>query len=63
MGKKKAVFYQNGNWEYDSLVNKYKLDKAKLKMILFYAGVEGEENAGLNSGTENYWAVNAKASE
>ena len=62
-GQKKAVFYQNGNWEYDSLVNKYKLDKDKLKMIPFYAGVEGEENAGLNSGTENYWAVNAKASE
>lgn len=62
-GKKKAVFYQNGNWEYDSLVNTYKLDKDKLKMIPFYGGVEGEENAGFNSGTENYWAVNAKASE
>lgn len=62
-GNKKAVFYQNGNWEYDSLVNTYKLSKDKLKMIPFYGGVEGEEKAGLNSGTENYWAVNAKASE
>ena len=60
-GNKKAVFYQNGNWEYDSLVNNYKLDPKKLTMIPIYSGVEGEENAGLNSGTENYWAVNKKA--
>ena len=60
-GNKKAVFYQNGNWEYDSLVNNYKLDPLKLTMIPLYSGVEGEENAGLNSGTENYWAVNKKA--
>ena len=32
-------------------------------MIPFYGGVEGEEEAGLNCGTENCWAVNAKASE
>ena len=60
-GNKKAVFYQNGNWEYDSLVNNYKLDPLKLTMIPLFSGVEGEENAGLNSGTENYWAVNKKA--
>lgn len=62
-GRKEAVFYQNGNWEYDALVNKYGLDPAKLKMIPFYCGVEGEEKAGLNCGTENCWAVNAKASD
>ena len=62
-GNKKAVFYQNGNWEYDALVNTYHLDNAKLKMIPFYGGVSGEENAGFNSGTENYWAINAKASK
>ena len=32
-------------------------------MIPIYCGVEGEENAALCSGTENCWAVNAKASE
>ena len=32
-------------------------------MIPFYGGVSGEENAGFNSGTENYWAINAKASK
>ena len=34
-----------------------------LTMIPIYCGVEGEEDAGLCSGTENCWAVNAKASE
>lgn len=62
-GEKKAVFYQNGNWEYDALVNTYKLDPTKLTMIPLYAGVDGEEKAGLNSGTENNWAVNKKAPE
>ena len=32
-------------------------------MIPYYGGVEGEQNAGLNSGTENCWAVNNKVSE
>ena len=32
-------------------------------MIPYYCGVAGEEKAGLNCGTENCWAVNAKASE
>jgi len=62
-GKKQAVFYQNGNWEYDALVNTYGLDPKKLQMIPFYCGVPGEEKAGLNAGTENCWAVNAKASK
>jgi raffinose/stachyose/melibiose transport system substrate-binding protein len=62
-GEKKAVFYQNGNWEYDALVNKYNLDPKTLTMIPLYAGVKGEEKAGLNSGTENYWIVNKKAPE
>ena len=32
-------------------------------MIPYYCGVAGEEKAGLNCGTENCWAINAKASE
>ena len=31
-------------------------------MIPYYCGVAGEEKAGLNCGTENCWAINAKAS-
>lgn len=54
-----AVFYQNGSWEYESLSQSMK----GLAMIPIYCGVPGEENAGLCSGTENCWAVNAKASQ
>ena len=63
-GKEQAVFYQNGSWEWAALTGtgdgQYGLDN--LSMIPFYCGVAGEEKAGLNCGTENCWAVNAKAS-
>lgn len=62
-GKKQAVFYQNGNWEYGALTGTYGLDPETLTMIPLYCGVEGEENAGLACGTENCWAVNANASK
>ena len=62
-GEGKAVFYQNGSWEYDSLVKDFGMDPANLAMIPIYCGVEGEEDAGLCCGTENWWAVNSKASE
>ena len=62
-GEGKAVFYQNGSWEYDSLVKDFGMDPANLAMIPIYCGVEGEEDAGLCCGTENCWAVNSKASE
>ena len=58
----KAVFYQNGSWEYAGLVEAG-MDPANLAMIPIYCGVEGEEEAGLCCGTENCWAVNAKASQ
>ena len=32
-------------------------------MLPIYIGAEGEENQGLCTGSENYWCVNAKASE
>ncbi len=57
-----ALFYFNGNWEWGGLADKG-MDAANLTMIPYYCGVEGEEKAGLNCGTENYWAVNAEASE
>ena len=62
-GTKKAVFYQNGNWEYAALTGTYGLDPDTLTMIPLYCGVDGEENAGLACGTENCWAINANASE
>ena len=62
-GEGKAVFYQNGTWEYANLTEKFGMNKDDLAMIPIYCGVEGEEKAGLCSGTENCWAVNGKASE
>lgn len=62
-GEKKAVFYQNGSWEYASLVADFGIAPEDLAMIPIYCGVDGEAEAGLCCGTENCWAVNAKASE
>ena len=58
----KAVFYQNGTWEYAGLIEAGMTDD-QLAMIPIYCGAEGEENAALCSGTENCWAINAKAPE
>ena len=57
----KAVFYQNGSWEYVNLVNSG-FNKYNLAMIPLYFGVGEEEEQGLCTGTENYWSVNRKAS-
>ena len=57
----KAVFYQNGSWEYTSLAEKYSDDE--LAMIPIYVGAGDEANQGLCTGTENYWCVNKEASE
>lgn len=62
-GEGKAVFYQNGSWEYGNLTGTFGMDPANLQMIPLYCGVEGEEEAGLCSGTENCWAVNNEADE
>lgn len=59
---KKAVFWQNGSWEYSGLIEAgFKSDE--IAMIPLYTGVEGEENAALCCGTENGWAVNSTASQ
>ena len=62
-GNGEAVFYQNGSWEYSALTEKYGMKAEDLQMIPIYCGVKGEEEAGLCSGTENCWSVNAEASE
>ena len=56
-----AVFFQNGDWEYGA-VSEYIPDE-NLTMLPIYIGVEGEENQGLCTGTENFLCVNAQASE
>ena len=65
-GQGKAVFYQNGSWEYPNLTGEgkgFKMNPDDLAMIPIYCGVDGEEKAGLCCGTENCWAVNKEASE
>ena len=57
-----ALFYPQGNWEWSGLEGKG-MKAEDLTMIPYYCGVAGEEKAGLNCGTENYWAVNGEASE
>jgi raffinose/stachyose/melibiose transport system substrate-binding protein len=65
-GQGKAVFFQNGTWEYANLVTDaskgFSMNADDLTMIPIYCGVSGEEKAGLCCGTENCWAVNSKAS-
>ena len=62
-GQGKAVFYQNGTWEFSNLTSaeKFGMNADDLTMIPIYCGVEGEEKAGLCTGTENYWSVNKNA--
>ncbi|MBQ1310381.1 MAG: ABC transporter substrate-binding protein [Blautia sp.] len=56
----KAVFYQNGSWEYGSLSENFKDDE--LAMLPIYFGVD-DANEGLCTGTENYWCVNGEAAD
>ena len=66
-GTGKAVFWQQGTWEFANLTANeelgYKMNPESLAMIPIYCGVDGETNAGLCAGTENCWAVNSHASE
>lgn len=57
-----AVFYQNGTWVYDDLISGGLTDE-QLGMLPIYIGVDGEENQGLCTGSENYWCINKKAGE
>ena len=59
----KAVFYQNGSWEYSNLVGDELFSDDDLTMIPIYVGLGDEANQGLCTGTENYWCVNKDASE
>ncbi len=61
----KAAMVQNGSWAYAEIsqVDGNKVKSDKVKMLPLYIGVEGEENQGLCIGTENYIAINSKASQ
>lgn len=55
-----AVFYQNGTWEMNNIAD---VGEDNLGILPIYVGIQGEEEQGVCTGTENYWCVNAKASE
>ncbi|MBR1456784.1 MAG: extracellular solute-binding protein, partial [Oscillospiraceae bacterium] len=58
-----AVFYPSGSWAYRRLTEDWGMAPGDLAIVPFYCGVPGEENAGLSTGSENRWAVNANAPE
>ncbi len=55
----KCVFYQNGTWMYGDVSS---IGDDNLGLLPIYFGVN-DSKQGLCCGTENYWAVNAEASE
>ncbi|MEA4929161.1 MAG: ABC transporter substrate-binding protein [Candidatus Limiplasma sp.] len=55
-----ALFYQNGTWAYGDCINAGMTDD-DLGMLPIYIGVDGEENQGLCTGSENYWCINKNA--
>lgn len=63
----KAVFYQNGTWAYGDCkydeAKKEGLKDEELGMLPIYIGVDGEENQGPCTGSENYWCINSNASD
>ncbi len=60
-----CAMVQNGNWAWNQIKNvKGNVVKEEnIKYLPIYMGINGEENQGLCVGTENFFAINAKASE
>lgn len=60
-----CAMVQNGNWAWGQISDvKGNIVKSdNIKYLPIYMGIEGEEKQGLCIGTENFFAVNAKASE
>ncbi len=60
-----CAMVQNGNWAWSQIggVSGNKVKAENVKYLPIYTGIEGEEQQGLAIGTENFYAINAKASE
>ena len=60
----KCVMVQNGNWAWGQIsgVEGNKVLPENVKYLPIYTGAAGEENQGLCVGTENFYAINSKAS-
>lgn len=60
-----CAMVQNGNWAWSQIngIDKNTVKAENIKYIPIYMGVDGEEKQGLCIGTENFFAINSKASE
>ena len=60
-----CAMVQNGNWAWSQIsqVNGNKVKAENIKYLPIYMGIQGEENQGLCIGTENFFAINSKASQ
>lgn len=60
-----CAMVQNGNWAWSQIseVSGNRVKAENVKFLPLYTGVAGEEKQGLCVGTENYFAINAQASE
>ena len=60
-----CAMVQNGNWAWGQIsdVDGNVVEEENIKFMPIYTGVEGEENQGLCTGTENFWCINNQASE
>ena len=61
----KCAMVQNGNWAWGQMadVSGNKVLAENVKYLPIYTGVADEESQGLCIGTENFYAINSKASE
>ncbi len=64
-GLEQCAMVQNGNWAWSQIedVPGNKVKGENLRYLSLYTGVSGEEQQGLCIGTENFYAINAKADE
>ncbi len=60
-----CAMVQNGNWAWSQIkdVSGNKVKAENLRYLPIYIGMEGEEKQGLAVGTENYYAINSRATE
>lgn len=59
-----VAMVQNGNWGWGQIsgVSGNMVAEEDVKFLPIYTGVEGEENQGLCTGTENFFSINSQAS-
>jgi raffinose/stachyose/melibiose transport system substrate-binding protein len=60
----KVAFVQNGTWSWEQIHNETGnvVKREDIKFLPVYTGMAGEEKQGLCNGTENFFAINSKAS-